>query len=440
MATKTHRTPLVIWMNGIRVGLWSPLTSEASNFQYDPEWINAPERRVLSLSLPFTPGNLPLRGSMVPNFFDNLLPDTEDIRRRLMAHYGTRSIKPFDLLSAVGRECVGAIQLLPEGESPEGFDRIKGEKLDEKGIEQALRAAVSGSPLLPVEMEEFRISIGGAQEKTAFLFHEGHWWRPGGATPTTHIFKLPLGLIGNLQVDMQGSVENEWLCSRLMDAFGLKTAPCEILHFGEKKVLSVERFDRRLIKGEWIARLPQEDFCQALGVPVAEKYETQGGPGIADILRILDASSTAMTDKRSFVKAQIVFWLMAATDGHAKNFSIFHERGGTYRLTPFYDVLSMWPVIGHGAGLLDLRKAAMAMAVRGKSVHRKIQEIRPYHWDWAAKLAGFGDASDLIKEVAAQVPGVLQSVDREIPTDFPEKIREAIFAGIRQQTEKLLQA
>ena len=438
MAAKSLRSQLVIWMNGIRVGVWSPPVSNASSFQYDPAWIESPERRVLSLSLPFTPGNIPLRGRMVTDFFDNLLPDTEEIRRRIMTRYGTRSTKPFDLLAAIGRECVGAIQLLPEGETPEGFDRIEGEVLDEKGVEQALNAAISGSPLLAMDdEEEFRISIAGAQEKTAFLFHKGHWWRPSGSTPTTHIFKLPLGLIGNLQVDMQGSVENEWISSRIMSAFGLKTAPCEILRFGEKKVLSVERFDRALMDGSWIARLPQEDFCQALGVPVTQKYENQGGPGIAKILGVLNASSTAVEDKRAFVKAQIVFWLMAATDGHAKNFSIFHERGGTYRLTPFYDVLSMWPVIGHGSGLLDLRRATMAMGLKGKSLHRKIQEIRPYHWDEAARLAGLVKASDLIEEIVAQIPGVLEHVDGETPADFPGKIRDAIFEGISSQTEKL---
>ena len=437
MATNSLRSQLIIWMNGIRVGVWSPPVSNASSLQYDPAWIESPERRVMSLSLPFTPGNIPMRGRMVTDFFDNLLPDTEEIRRRIMTRYGTRSTKPFDLLSAIGRECVGAIQLLSEGETPEGFDRIEGEVLDEKGVEQALNAAISGSPLMAMDEEEFRISIAGAQEKTAFLFHKGCWWRPSGSTPTTHIFKLPLGLIGNLQVDMQGSVENEWISSRIMNAFGLKTAQCEILRFGERKVLSVERFDRALMDGSWIARLPQEDFCQALGVPVTQKYENQGGPGIAKILGVLNASSTSVEDKRAFVKAQIVFWLMAATDGHAKNFSIFHERGDTYRLTPFYDVLSMWPVIGHGSGLLDLRRATMAMGLKGKSLHRKIQEIRPYHWDEAARLAGLVKASDLIEEIIEQAPGVLEHVDRETPPDFPGKIRDAIFEGIRSQTEKL---
>jgi len=426
-------------MNGIRVGVWSPPASGSFTFQYDTGWLEAPERRVLSLSLPFTPGNVPHAGKVVANFFDNLLPDSDTIRSRLKVRYGTPTNGAFDLLTAVGRECVGAVQLLPEGESPRGFDRIKGDKLDEAGVEQAISAALSGGFISgQSDGDDFRISIAGAQEKTALLFHQGHWWRPHGETPTTHIFKLPLGVVGNLQINMQDSVENEWLCSRLMNAFGLETASCEILRFGERKVLAVERFDRRLIDRTWIARLPQEDFCQALGISGDNKHENQGGPGIQDILRVLDTSSRAADDKRAFVKAQLVFWLLAATDGHAKNFSIFHEQGGTYRLTPFYDVLSAWPVMGHGAGLLDLHKAELAMALRGKSPHRRLLEIEPRHFDWAARLAGLGDASALTREVIAQIPEVIAQVRSQLPKGFPARVRDSIFAGIRQQAERLV--
>jgi serine/threonine-protein kinase HipA len=107
-----------------------------------------------------------------------------------------------------------------------------------------------------------------------------------------------------------------------------------------------------------------------------------------DILRILDGSSKAIADKRAFVRAQILFWMLAATDGHAKNFSLFHERGGTYRLTPLYDVLSAWPILGRGPNTLDGHKVKLAMAVRGKNAHWKINEIKARHWDAVAKLAG----------------------------------------------------
>ena len=304
-------------------------------------------------------------------------------------------------------------------------------------MQQAIDSAVSGTRLLgQIDDADFRISIPGAQEKTALLFHRNRWYRPTGATPTTHILKLPLGLVGNLQADLQDSVENEWLCSRLVAALGLETATCEIAQFGARKVLVVERFDRAKQSG-WIARLPQEDFCQAIGLPPTLKYESDGGPGIRDILRVLDSSSRAASDKRAFVKAQIVFWLLAATDGHAKNFSLFHERGGTYRLTPVYDVLSAWPIIGPGRNQLAWQKASLALAVRATNAHWKLKDIRPRHWSAVAKQAGLGDADALIHEILALVPSALSSVGKLLPRKFPAHVSDKIFAGIEQQSKVL---
>ena len=433
MATLT----LAIWMNGERVGSWTQ-TRGSHMLQYDAAWAGAAAGRALSLSLPFTPDNAPHRGATVANYFDNLLPDSDTIRARIRSKFATATTSAFDLLSAIGRDCVGAVQLLPEGEPPAGFDRIDCEPLTETDVEQAIVASLSGARALGRENpDDFRISLAGAQEKTALLFHRGKWRRPLRATPTTHILKLPLGLVGNLQMDMRDSVENEWLCSRIMRAFGLDIAACEILRFGGQKVLAVERFDRARQPGGWIARLPQEDFCQAFGLPSAQKYEADGGPGMGRILQVLNSSSQAQADKRAFLKAQIVFWLLAAVDGHAKNFSIFHERDGTYRLTPFYDVLSAWPVIGRGKGKIDWHKAGMAMAVRGKNAHWKLKEIKKSHWDATARAAGLGDASGLLGEIAAQIPRVIQEVIRELPEKFPDELAGAIFSGMRRTAAEM---
>lgn len=428
---------LVVWMNGLRVGVWTQPNRGAPAFQYDPNWIVSEARRALSLSLPFSPGNTPHRGDVVTWFFENLLPDSAGIRARLQSRFAADSAGAFDLLAAIGRDCVGAVQLLPEGEVPSRLDRIEADLLDESGVERVIGAALSsGHGLGQSEEDDFRISIAGAQEKTALLLREGKWWRPKGSTPTTHILKLPLGLVGNLQADMHNSVENEWLCSRIMQAFGLETAECEILNFGERKVLAVRRFDR-LIQTHSIVRLPQEDFCQALGRPAALKYESDGGPGIADILRVLDTSSRSGSDKRAFIKAQIVFWLLAATDGHAKNFSLFHERGGTYRLTPFYDVLSAWPIVGNGPRLLPVQQVKLAMAVRGRNAHGKINDIQPRHWDTVARLAGLGDAAGLVAEVRDQTPAVIAEVSGQLPTEFPSEVGGKIFEGMRRQAMQL---
>ena len=442
-----HPHPLVVWINGQTVGEWTVREGE-HRFQYAEEWTASPAARRLSLSLPMTPGNAPQRGPVVQNYFDNLLPDSNAIRTRLQGKFATPSTDAFDLLTAIGRECVGAVQLLPPGVLPTGFDRIEAEALDDAAVEHAINASLStGRVLGQRDDEDFRISIAGAQEKTALLQREGKWFRPLNATPTTHIFKLPLGRVGNMQADMKESVENEWLCSRIMSALGLPTAHCDIATFGERKVLVVQRFDRALQNAgsdnsdtEWIARLPQEDFCQALGVPGSQKYETDGGPGMRDILRVLDASSNATADKLAFVKAQMVFWLLAATDGHAKNFSIFLERGGAYRLTPFYDVLSAWPVIGSGADQIAFQKAKLAMALRSKSSHWALQDLRARHWDGVAKLAGLGDAHALCSDLLAQLPGALDTVESQLPSSFPEHVARTIFEGVRNTAKRLTEA
>ncbi|MGF6484426.1 serine/threonine protein kinase HipA of HipAB toxin-antitoxin module [Paraburkholderia sp. JPY419] len=290
------------------------------------------------------------KGPRVLNYFDNLLPDSDAIRKRIAQRYRTETLDAFDLLRAIGRDCVGAVQLLGEDDAPVGVQRIEGTPLSDDDIE-ALLAQTVGKPTLgaPDEPDDFRISLAGAQEKTALLWHDGQWQRPHGATPTTHIFKLPLGLVGNRLADLSTSVENEWLCMRILREFGLPVANTEVLSFGQQRVLAVERFDRQMhSSGSWLLRLPQEDFCQVYGVPSHRKYENEGGPGVLDLARILQQSVDARQDLETLLASQILFWMLAAPDGHAKNFSIRLLAGGQYRLTPLYDVMSIWPVEGNG--------------------------------------------------------------------------------------------
>ncbi|WP_337445397.1 HipA N-terminal domain-containing protein [Alishewanella agri] len=104
---------LDVYMNGHKVGEYQRDNSGSNSFIYDNSWLNSPGRRSLSLSLPLRPGRI--TGAAVYNFFDNLLPDSRNIRERMVARFKTQSTEPFDILSQVGRDCVGAIQLLPSG-------------------------------------------------------------------------------------------------------------------------------------------------------------------------------------------------------------------------------------------------------------------------------------------------------------------------------------
>lgn len=440
MGRKSHRQQLNVWMNGLLVGEWT-LAHGEEIFAYHASWLNHPQTRPLSLSLPFLPNNAAHRGAVVNAYFDNLLPDSDIIRRRLAQHHRLSDSAPFTLLAALGRDCVGALQLLPEDETPQNLQCIIGDPLDDAAIAALLQQTVQ--PGLPGQRNsdaDLRLSIAGAQEKTALLQHAGRWQRPLGSTPTTHIFKLPLGLVGGMQADMRSSVENEWLCAQLVAAFGLPVARCDIAHFEAQKVLVVERFDRRLSSdGRWLMRLPQEDLCQATATPPYLKYQADGGPGIARILDILAGSENSETDRRQFFKAQVVFWLLAATDGHAKNFSLFHLPGGRYRATPLYDILSAHPVIGHGAGKVAPQKAKLAMAVRGQSNHYLIERIQPRHWLAQARSSGLTEAwaNELLNELADNTGEILQKIEGELPPDFPADVAETIFHGIRRQREKL---
>lgn len=434
---------LAVWANGERVGTWAVVKGE-HRLQYDPGWLTSPAGRRLSLSLPFTPGNVPHRGDVVRNYFDNLLPDSDAIRRRMADRFASGSTDTFDLLAALGRDCVGAVQILPLDQPPEGFDQIECFPLDARGVEQAIDAAVSGARALGQQGEDdFRISIAGTQEKTALLRHAGRWCRPLGATPTSHIFKLPLGLVGNMRADMHDSVENEWLCARLMALLDFDVAACELARFGARKVLVVQRFDRLLQtppgRPPWLARLPQEDFCQALGLPATRKYQSDGGPGIRDILRVLDASARPAADKLAFVLAQLAFWLLAATDGHAKNFSLFHERGGGYRLTPLYDVLSAWPIVGDGPNQVSPRRARLSMALHGKNTHYHLHEIRTRHFEALALQSGVPGAFGRMVGLVLQVPQALDEAQATLPAGFPQRVFNAIRRGMLAQAERFVE-
>jgi serine/threonine-protein kinase HipA len=408
-------------------------------FSYDATWVASKEARPLSLSLPINLDGLPIKGDKVGFYFDNLLPDSDAIRQRVRARFHTRSGDAFDLLEAIGRDCVGALQLLPEGTSPERVFDITATRLSESEIERELLAAVSLSGPLHVDEDDFRISIAGAQEKTALFRHEGRWCKPHAATPTTHIFKLPLGLVGGRQLDMSTSLENEWLCSRLLSGFGVPIAPCEIKQFGSTKALVVTRFDRLLhSSGRYWLRLPQEDFCQATGTPSSMKYESDGGPGLNAIARILQGSESRDEDLATLLRTQLLFWMLAATDGHAKNFSIRLLAQGRYRLTPLYDVLSAWPVTGSRQNQVHPKKLKLAMALRGKSKHYRIAEIDRRQFNMAAQQCCVGtDMDRIIDEVIAKTPSVIESLGARLPKGFPGRVFDAVTTGLAKAAKQI---
>lgn len=435
MGRRRKSIRLSLWMNGIAVGTWEIDSAGRHHLVYDQDWLESEHGRPVSLSMPLRPAAA-YSGDVVRNFFENLLPDNRAIRERLQTRFRARSTSAQDLLAEVGRDCAGALAILPEGEFPDGFDRIEGVPLTDTDVEQALgRITVDARH---ADDDDFRISIAGAQEKTAFLWSGGRWLRPTGATPTTHIFKLPLGVPPS-GIDLTTSVENEWLCARILAAYGVPVALGDIARFGERTVLVVPRFDRQPSSdGTWLLRLPQEDFAQACGVGPDTKYESEGGPGITSILERLLGSAQAAADRHDFFRTQVLFWMLAAIDGHAKNFSVFIEPRGHFRLTPRYDVLSAYPVLGHGKGKLAPEKAKMAMAVWGTNRHYKWREIRRSHFEHSAADCGLGSSAQaLIDELVERTPEVIRQVSAAIPARFPDTVSASILEGLEQAARRL---
>ena len=445
---------LVVWMSGERVGEWGTLRGAGTHFfRYEQSWADAPHGRALSLSLPVT-ADRELRGQTVEYYFDNLLPDSAEIRGRIRTRFQARSSDAFDLLTAIGRDCVGAVQLLPPNLEPLGWDRIDAAPLTEEGVERILRDVTTATPLGRGEADDFRISLAGAQETTALLHMAGRWFRPQRATPTTHILKLPLGIIGGFRGDFSDSVENEWLCAQVLRELDLPAADAAIARFGEQRALVVTRFDRRWIgvdaadvhkkrfkpqKGMWIARLPQEDLCQAMGLPHTLRYEADGGPSISDALGLLANSEYPARDQASFVLAQLAFWLLAATDGHGKNFSLRQQAGGAYGLTPLHDVLSAWPIIGQGKNQLAIEKAKLAMSLRARRAHYRLNEITARHGQELASRTAVPHLWNRMQSFVESAPAALERVEKRLPRAFPERVYATIHDGVLGQVQRFAQ-
>jgi serine/threonine-protein kinase HipA len=433
MARRRAHVPLLVLINDRLAGRLEKEPSGAVSFQYDETWLDWGPAFPISLSLPLRPATY--RGEPVSAVFDNLLPDNPAIRRMVAERTGAAGADPYGLLEQIGRDCVGALQIVPADERPDPPVELSGDPLSDTDIERIL-ANLARAPLGVDPDDEFRISVAGAQEKTALLRLNGQWLRPRGMTPTTHILKPQLGQIPTADgiIDLSNSVENEHYCLRLMEGFGLKAAQSQIARFGERKVLVVERFDRGW-RGERLLRLPQEDFCQVMGVPSSRKYQSHGGPGAVDILKRLREADDPAADQAAFLKSQIIFWLIGATDGHAKNFSLFIRPGGRFALTPFYDVLTAQPAFD--ARAIPHRQFRLAMSV-GDSRHYKVLDIQGRHFQETAVQADLGTLGRrLIEEVGDTALAAADQALARMPAEFHETIHASVTAAITQRLARL---
>ncbi len=186
MARSRHYEPLLVLLNNRLVGQLNKTASGAIDFQYDPSWLSWEHGLPISLSLPLREDVF--RGEPVMAVFENLLPDADTLRWRVAEKVAADGIDAYSLLAAIGRDCVGALQFIKADEDIFATDdsAISGKCVNDAAIEKLLQG-LTQAPLGLSRDDAFRISIAGAQEKTALLRHKGRWLKPHGSTPI-HIF------------------------------------------------------------------------------------------------------------------------------------------------------------------------------------------------------------------------------------------------------------
>lgn len=325
---------LDVYLYGERVAALGQ-TPRGLRLEYTPEQLQRGTPIPLSVLLPVVPGPQPEQ--IVANFLDNLLPDSPEVRRRWAQEARLPNDSPFELLGAYGADVAGAITFAPAGTRPQRGSQLA--PLTDAHVADRIRAVrADASDWGTREISNHPFSLGGAQGKFALARHDGQWYEPTGDAPSTHIFKP--GVAG-----YPGSDVTEHLIMRAAGRFNIHVAETSIEMFDDERVLVVQRFDR-LVVGDTVQRLHQEDLAQVTGTPTYQKYEHSGGPGYLDIFAAFDAALDVKESafaKAAFAINLVFSWIVGHNDGHAKNYSIFHLPNAHTMLTPFYDLNSILP-------------------------------------------------------------------------------------------------
>ena len=303
---------------------------------YDGGYLTDPLSTPLSTSMPLS--GRTYGGKALVAFLQGLLPDNDDVLRRWAARFGVTTGNPFGLLSHVGEDCAGAAQFV----RPERLGQLRPggvHWLDDEALRERIELLRTDPTSWLDENSEGKFSLAGAQAKFALLNDQGRWGEPFGAVPTTHIIKPPTGRFADQDL-------NEHVCLSAARRAGLPTARSALVSFAGERALVVERYDRLRTPDGWL-RVHQEDFCQALGLPPDRKYQGEGGPGAADmgrLVRRLLPGADGDDALAGFIGALAFNWLMGGTDAHAKNFSLLLS-GPQVRLAPLYDLVSAFPYV-----------------------------------------------------------------------------------------------
>jgi serine/threonine-protein kinase HipA len=395
---------LLAYVDGVPTGVFTRTAGGQIEFRYDESI--ASSATPLSMSMPL------VRGARYTNrvasaFLRGLLPDNPDTLDGIARAHHTSAGNPFRLLVHVGRDTAGALQLLPPGEDTDGDANRTGdvEMFDDDAFEDLIADIVRDAGAWQRTRDDIRWSLAGAQPKVA-LFHDdasGRWGAPRDATPTTHILK-PSG--SNSRHDV-----NEFLSMRAARHLGLRVAEHEVLVTSRgHHVFVSRRYDRRVDGDGGVRRIHQEDMAQALGVDPSKKYQSDGGPGVAEIAGLftrLRPRAQAQA-RHQFFEALVFTVASVNTDAHTKNYSMMHV-GPESAFAPLYDLGSN--VLYNGANVVE-----SAMNIGGE---RRMNAIGQKQFLKAAKTIGVAvdDAEASISRILGGVAEAFATASKDLIAD-----------------------
>ncbi|MCR9838096.1 HipA domain-containing protein [Vibrio parahaemolyticus] len=429
-----HNSILYVYAtnNNMLVGLFVQQSKTYGAFLYSDEWLAYDSAFPISLSLPLVKGECSSLNAL--NFIHNLLPDLKEERLSLAHSVGVQSNDAFTLLSKISHDCTGGISFTGSMQAPNigwEYREISASELNELVTQR--------KSFLPF-FGDYRPCISGTQRKTTLTRLNGKWYVPQEKSLSSHIIKYPMDVIAqsNSVLDMSGSVENEFICTQIAKELGFKVPDMEIITAESgAKALAVKRFDRCFGDGV-VTRRHQEDFCQIFGVPEHLKYQSENNLGVSKIVDVLSLSAQSKANNHNFFKFMILQYLLGATDGHLKNFSVHIASGGHYQLAPFYDLLSAYPAVS--ATGLNKRKLKLAMGLQASRGYKyNISKICLRHIEQTASQFGISNANchEIVSTFLAQFSRALSSIDKRFPEKEFTLVKDSIFQHATEIVEKL---
>lgn len=400
---------LNVFINNRQLGILKKDGQGGMKFNYIPE-----AERCLSLSLPLQKelfNNKNCRG-----FFNGLLPESEHTRAAIGRKYRINPKNDFSILQAIGYDCAGAVAFIDEKQlPPKEYYEIEYNQLSEKELVKYIKE-LPQKPLA-LGVKDMRLSLAGAQDKTAVIFIDNKIGIPKENVPTTHILKPAIE-------GYYETVENEYLCMKAAQKAGIKVPDVQVRYADDTKYFLIERYDRKISDGK-IKRIHQEDFCQAFNIPSAYKYQSEGGVDFKMCFEILRQTTRPAASIKQFIELMIFNYLIGNNDAHGKNFSILHLDSGKIELAPAYDIMcsQVYPELSD----------KMAMKIGGHYEHDK---ILPRHFEKFAEDVAIS-YTQLKKNIKNQCE-ILPDIFKKTAKSFENTIGKDILSIVEKNCQRML--